>query len=312
MVDALPDRGAADALIAPLRPRLAQLRPARPISFTRLVFTPLNPVIMPMAEWRRSGLGIPRSTLSVLGRALRAELPGFAGIQADSNTIGVAGLTLWPAAAAALDALAMPPDWFDATGLVASEFAGMARLVAAVLHEAPSIDRLAGKRQPLTDGEIWPVLSRSKARGAAALDTVVCVLLARLPDPARVAALATEAAGGDRATGRAIDRLAASVSGATSEGADLREAAVEASRVVAMLDALAHGATAERRIRLDHIRREADALSRHCFDHSVSRFLDLTQQSMAGTFDDCAVAAIESFCPRSSPAGNRLAPLGRR
>ena len=32
MVDALPARGDADSLIAPLRPRLAQLRPRRPLS----------------------------------------------------------------------------------------------------------------------------------------------------------------------------------------------------------------------------------------------------------------------------------------
>jgi hypothetical protein len=35
MVDAMPERGSADALIAPLRPRLAALRPTRPLSFTR-------------------------------------------------------------------------------------------------------------------------------------------------------------------------------------------------------------------------------------------------------------------------------------
>ena len=53
VVDALPARGAADTLIAPLRPRLATLRPTRPLNLTRLLFTPLDPLIVPSAEWRR-------------------------------------------------------------------------------------------------------------------------------------------------------------------------------------------------------------------------------------------------------------------
>ena len=39
LVDAMPARGIADELIAPLRPRIAQIRPARPLSPTRLLFS---------------------------------------------------------------------------------------------------------------------------------------------------------------------------------------------------------------------------------------------------------------------------------
>ena len=38
LVDSLPQRGVADDLIAPLRRRLARLRPHRPMSFMRLLF----------------------------------------------------------------------------------------------------------------------------------------------------------------------------------------------------------------------------------------------------------------------------------
>ena len=36
MVDAMPDRGQADQLVAPLRARLARLRPPRPLRFARI------------------------------------------------------------------------------------------------------------------------------------------------------------------------------------------------------------------------------------------------------------------------------------
>ena len=294
MVDALPDRGEADALIAPLRPRLAQLRPARPPGFTRLLFTPLNPVIMPSAEWRRCGIGVPRPALSLLGAAARAALPDLASLPPEREMLTAAAMSLWPEAAAVLDALDLPLDWHDATGLAARDFPLVAGAAVAVLHEAPVIERLARKRDRIEDGEIWPVLSRSKARGPVALDTVVSVLLARLPVPAQVAALATEASGGDRATGRAIDRLASSLSTAV-DGADLREAAVEANRVAALLDALAEGAPAERRARLDQARRDADALARRSVGQAVGQAVTMAQSAMTASFDDGAIATMEAF-----------------
>ena len=51
MVDAMPDRGAADHLIAPLRARLARTRPPRPLRFARLLFLPLDPLLA-SSVWR--------------------------------------------------------------------------------------------------------------------------------------------------------------------------------------------------------------------------------------------------------------------
>ena len=69
MVDALPQRGAADRLIAPIRPRLAQLRPARPLRFCRLLFLPLDPLVVPPTKWRRASLTLPRTVLEPLALA---------------------------------------------------------------------------------------------------------------------------------------------------------------------------------------------------------------------------------------------------
>ncbi len=294
MVDALPDRGEADALIAPLRPRLAQLRPARPPGFTRLLFTPLNPVIMPSPEWRQCGIGIPRPALSRLGAAIRAALPDSAVLPVGPDEGTAVFQLLWPEAAAVLDRLDLPPDWHDTTGLAARDFPVVARTAGSVLHEAAAIERLARKRDRVDDAEIWPILSRSKARGPVALDTVVSVLLARLPVPAQVAALATQASEGDRATGRAIDRLASSLS-IGEDGADLREAALEANRVAALLDALEESATADRRAQLDQVRRDADALARRSFGQAATQAVAMARSAMGASFDDGAIATMEAF-----------------
>ena len=63
MVDAMPNRGAADQLIAPLRARLAHLRPPRPLRFARLLFLPLDPLIVPAARWRAAQPAIPRTVI---------------------------------------------------------------------------------------------------------------------------------------------------------------------------------------------------------------------------------------------------------
>ena len=308
MVDAMPDRGQADALIAPLRPRLAQLRPARPLGFTRLLFTPLNPVIVSHTEWQRSGVGVPRPALAALGAAVRAAMPQHAEWQGGWDSLAQDGIALWPAAAVALDRLAMPAGWATATGIAANDFTGIAGAAAAVLHEASAIERLAERRHQPEDDAVRPILSRSKARGPAALDTVVAVLLARLPSPARVAALAVEEAGSDGVTGRAIDRLAASLPNGTSDGADVREAAIEAGRVAALLDALETGASQERRTQLDAIRRDADALSRRCFTRAATQTLALAGAAMTAACDDAALAAMES-CARDL---RRLETAGRK
>src|SRR6185437_13356228 len=72
VVDALADRSAADALIAPLRPRLQQLRPPRPIRLARLLFLPLDPLIVPAPRWRPGDPLVPRTALTPLADLVRS------------------------------------------------------------------------------------------------------------------------------------------------------------------------------------------------------------------------------------------------
>ena len=297
MVDALPDRGEADALIAPLRPRLAVLRPVRPAGFKRVLFSPLDPVIVSMAEWRRCGVGVPRPALAPLGNAVQAAMPGFA----DSGDSGIAGSVaggfagqasaLWTAADAVIDGLALPAGW-EAAGLQPAEFASVKAVVAAVMHEAVAIEGLSDCRGLVEDTAIWPILARSKECGTVALDTMVSVLLARLPCPDRVVALAAEACGNDGVSRRVTLRLASAVA-MRGDTLDVRDAAKEAARVSALLAALETGAPPERRAQLDAIRREADGQCRRSFGQAVTRALALVPNAGPG-LDDEVVAALES------------------
>jgi hypothetical protein len=61
IVDNLAVRGEADNLIAPLRGRLAKLRPRRKLSMSRLLFMPLAPLFVAGPSWSAGSPSIPRS-----------------------------------------------------------------------------------------------------------------------------------------------------------------------------------------------------------------------------------------------------------
>lgn len=149
-VDALASRGSVDHLIGPLRARLGDLRPARPLRITRLLFLPLDPLIVGPSRWHPDGPSLPRSMIPPLTRIVEAALADAgASIQriiagrttADSETIVAAGAELWPRAAAALASATIPARWGD-TGLADRQFTPLARQVAALLAQAPALDKL--------------------------------------------------------------------------------------------------------------------------------------------------------------------------
>ena len=74
MLDAMPERGALDNLIEPLRPRLLHLRPERPLRFARLLFLPLDPIIVPANVWQRDRPTIPRTAVTPMAAALSRSI----------------------------------------------------------------------------------------------------------------------------------------------------------------------------------------------------------------------------------------------
>ena len=326
MVDDLPERGEADALIAPLRARLAHIRPARPFSFTRLLFSPLDPVIIPGVRWKRGEVGVPRPALEPLGQAMKAILPAMEEALEpsacrvapdDRAAIAALGGALWPAAAAAFESVAPPANWTQASGLVTADFAPLARVVGAVLREAPEIEQLAAARSAPGDAPIRGILTRTGPSGSMALATMVSVLLSRMPVPSRVLALASEimVAGGTRspAADHAVEHtlacLQASLADGSGDNSDVTEAAVEAARMASLLSGLEEQANPERRRRLEHVRREADALCRRRFDKAVAATMAQAAEAMTIDNGDEAFTQLEAAARdlrRLETAGRRL------
>jgi hypothetical protein len=122
LLDSLNDRRSADALIAAARPRLKDLRPARPLRFTRLLALPFEPVLVATETWDGGLTSIPRAALSPIGQAMHAALGELAEAietaalgqtMANAALVARLGARLWPAAAQARLALPLP-GWAEA------------------------------------------------------------------------------------------------------------------------------------------------------------------------------------------------------
>ncbi len=244
IVDGLAIRGDADALIAPLRMRLARMRMRRPLKFARLLFTPLDALVVPTALWSRGRLGLPRAALApiaaecrvLLGAALGPVDALIEGCDTDNIVaLRAAGRLLWPLAARALAGLAAPADWVRTSGLAVEDHDDAVRLLTGVLREAAEIEELvarAGDGVMPDARQLRPLVARVAAagdpRGVAA---VLAVLLARLPDAERVLNAAGELAatsqdkGGGTAADAAIDIMLGAIRPAGIQLLDLAGAA---------------------------------------------------------------------------------------
>ncbi len=208
-VDALGDRGDADALIAPLRPRLQTLRPARPLRFARLLFHPLDPVIVPAPRWRPGQPAIPRTALTPIADHVRRALgPEIAGIEAaiagkttaDTGLIALAGRTLWPLAADTLAAPHIPALW-ETTGLGDPVYASLAGDIAATLKEAGALDAIYSETALGLNGSgsdaMRSLLARIGRERPSALPMVIAIVMAWAPEALR--SLPTASAGAEGA-----------------------------------------------------------------------------------------------------------------
>nr|WP_321984003.1 hypothetical protein [uncultured Lichenicoccus sp.] len=230
VLDDVADPSANQAFLDPLRGRLARLRPARPLRFNRLLFMPLDPIIVPARHWRPEQASIPRTILVALSQSVRAA-PAFrvaaiehyiAGCSTeDIGSITLAGGTLWPGAAAALAVAPMPQHWSE-TGLPAALYRPLADAVAAVLQRAPLLRQLqrdgeVGVLEPdagvvgsllvglgdLSSDACTMIMRLILARAPLA-GTLLRRLVARLPEPDERALLQRALA---RATGHMLDAM---------------------------------------------------------------------------------------------------------
>lgn len=337
LVDALPQRGQADALVAPLRPRLALLAPSRPMTVTRLMFRPLDPVIVPGPRWRPGMPAVPRTALGCLGAAVAPRL-GAAGMTIQAMLAGLppgapaetvrdaaarAGAMLWPAAAAVLDNLLTPPDWTDSTGLPPSCFGPVRAAAAAVLHQATRLARLdAGGEVDIAAG-VNAILIDAQSRPGG-LTTVLAVLLAH----GHTAALLAGAAPGGT-SGSASPGLAALPAGALDSaveqslnragtlvetvlpGVALGVAAGHAEDVAALVTAAEHPTSRPSlRMQAGRMRQVTDQACQDRMARAVRQDLmpRLLEASDDAPLNDAAVGRLESVARDL----RRLGRIGRR
>ncbi len=175
------------ALLDPVRHRLAALKPIRPLRFTRLLFMPLDPLLVPPRAWRPDETALPRSILTPIAKTVRDHLGSMAPYidkiiadgQADiPRAITAAGEALWPRAAEILAGSPPPADWL-ATGLPNTAYAALATNIAAVLRRAPSLRRLARNEEIGTQENDSQVVDEI-LRDIVNESEVSCAMIARL------------------------------------------------------------------------------------------------------------------------------------
>ena len=193
-VEAVANRGQADELISPFRDRLTTLQPPRRLRFSRLLFHPLNPLIVPAARWRPGKFLIPRSAVMTIGEHVRIAMgAGAVPIEAeingrttqDTDLISRLGCALWPAAAKIL-AKSPLAESLGETGLSAAQLQGLAVDTAALLSQAAALEALCaatanGLLAPPPES-IYAIMRGVAAVSESALPMIVSLLLMRLPE----------------------------------------------------------------------------------------------------------------------------------
>ncbi len=299
LLDNTGDAATSEALLAPLRPRLAALKPARPLRFARLLFHPLDRLIVPPRTWRPGGATVPRTVIGPIADVVRAGLgDGAAVIEARvaghktdaSDLIDEAGAALWQQAASVLDGAERPPAW-SKTGLEPALYPILAKAVAAVLRRSATfrllvrdVDQGAAEvdeaaLRPLVEG-----LERETAEGCAMFTSLVLLqlpaaaallgrMLSRLEPSARLRVNKSL----DQALEHVLSHMEAPSGSIREVGhAELAQAGTDMRRIVTLFETLEeNGMAPQHRQRIRSIRGQ---LGQAC----QARFADSLQREIMG------------------------------
>lgn len=305
VVDRLADRGEADGLIAPLRPRLAVLRPSRPAGFARVLFSPLDPVIQAAKIWRRGAIGIPRTALAPMAaqvrRALHAEMEQIEEMLRENRPEAtlLAGMRLWAPAAAVLRSSPLTPEWANATGLGKADHAAITSGCAAVLEQAADIETMlidVSTQPGSQDGVLQRMFASAATQGPFEASLLLAVLIARVPGVNDVIAAAGEVAraysdvSGRAAVDQAIEFQLDALEEAGQPDPNIERATTGARRVAALLNALGlPGASfrPSRKSRADALRHTIDGAYRARFAAELKQRLVFSPADLgAGVADE--------------------------
>ncbi len=287
LLDGSSQQAVSSALLERLRPRLATLRPARALGFDRLLFLPMNLLIVPATDWKPGHPAIPRSVITPIAasvlHALGAEAaPILAMIRDrktdDTATITQAGAILWPRAATLLRELPRPAGWED-TGLRDSCYKQLATAVVAILGMAIDVRALvqgAGGTSPSgAERNLATLLAGLSVETSEIQGMVIRLLMSQIPGAMPL--LRQLIANGVRASEKPALRLAMDLGldavlldleGEQGLTSDLRHSTLsasgaEAARLAAfLLDVEADPEAIRYRSRLNPIRRRLDEICR--------------------------------------------------
>ncbi|MDX6749239.1 hypothetical protein SH611_05430 [Geminicoccaceae bacterium 1502E] len=204
LVERLERSPEIEGTIARIRSRLVALRPARPFTLRRLLTVPLEPLLVPHAEWVPGQRRISRAALPTLQTLALEAVPrdgklaceSTAGRRMEDARLLELGGELWPAAAAGLRGARL--GGHD----VLSRLGGAARLhldqqietAAVLLDEAPTLlaelwqlpPRPVVVTSPEERGRLERVLTAAAGKGGTCLQVVMEVLVQRTDNPVLV------------------------------------------------------------------------------------------------------------------------------
>jgi len=188
VIDTLPKRGATDRLLDGLRPRLGALRPPRPHALSRVLFTPLDPVIVATGAWRQESPSIPRSMIPPVTALIRAHLPNLAAVEASLATGDEPDRQLWTDAASILASVPVPEQWSLAafqveTGIKPKALQPLLGVIRLLFAHVQLLQRPLPERE-LTIDAIRPLLLEAARSGPLDWGIVLALLFEQTATPA--------------------------------------------------------------------------------------------------------------------------------
>ncbi len=312
LVDRLALRGDADHLIAPLRMRLARLKPKRKLNFARLLFTPFNPLIVDPAKWNPDTPAVPRSAIPPIARQVEAGIARetdagnvcLPDITADDlPSIVSRGRPQWSAAAEILRGSKMPAQWTSETGLRDRDYAALSTALQTLFPQAAPLLKIAIDANAGIDPEPSDLIAMLQAvapAGAQVAAMFIAMGLGWLPRT-RVFVRAMDEFAGSRnnasivaAADKAVEYTLSGIEQSPAYGAGLATATDEIRRAALILENLVASSSDKpgRRNRIEQARQAVDTACRNSFSAEVASQL-LEPCSSIATADSKSVEGFE-------------------
>jgi hypothetical protein len=303
MLDGLTNRGEADALIAVLRPRLARLRPPRPLNFHRIMFIPFDPLIVAGTDWSRDAPGVPRTILRPLGDMVRRSSPDQIAVidrllaEPEHDNLATTlrvGKILWPLATETLLSAVVPRDWQATTGLRDADFQPLCHSIGSILRHVPAlVDIVVADTAgvPLLPDDIAQFMARFADADPRTTAMLLAILNLRLPHVAEIRDLnqtLCNEMGAPRlrlAANQAHEFILHKLETAPPPSANLAQAEAEVTRLAAVIDTQSHRFR-DRPVQLARIEAARTRLDAFC----RNRFVDLLAEQVLAPIDRIAGA----------------------